>query len=56
MLNSKLEETSEEYTLEKCPVNGSTVRIRVTAECLGEKSGDSVSQASQSMIGAPSQI
>ena len=56
MLNNKLEETNEEYQLEKCPVNGSTVRIRITSECLGERAGDTQSQASLSMMRMPSTL
>lgn len=47
MLNNKLEAIEDNFILEKCPVKESSVKIKITSECLGEKAGDTASQASQ---------
>ena len=46
MLNNKIQEIKESFPLEKCPVAGATVFIRMNSACIGEKSGDTMSQAS----------
>ena len=51
MLNSKWEEHKDNFPLEKCPVSGATAEIKITSTCIGERSGDTMSQASASVLG-----
>ena len=50
ILNNKLEEYKDVFPLEKCPVAGATAAIKITSTFKGQKSGDTMSQASGSVI------